>query len=866
MKITALIRCDFRDNFASKTLLKLKLTVALLITAFLQVNAVGFSQVITLSQKNAQLEDVFKEIMNQTNFEFVYLSEALQDAAPVDVELTNATLKEALEQCFEGQLLAYTVLNNTVIVRTKLPPVKGKVTNTQGETLPGATVIIENTSIGTLTDSNGEFSLEIPEGLKGSVTLIVSYVGYETSKKTVSIEGLKEIIVNFELAEASVSLGRVTITANKRTGTVIEAPLAVQAIAAAKLNETGVRDLSELITFVPGGSEVGSNSIGERMYQLRGVAPIAGDATVGYYLDEAAFNYYGSNYAPISKSFDMNRVEILRGPQSTLYGGGAMGGAIKYVPNKPNLQKVEGEVSLGGNSLKGGDPGYSGDAAISVPIVKDKLALRLTGSYENVGGYAEGPDGEKNVDGGYTKLLRGSLLFSPISSLKINLTYQGTGFKQTGGTSLITTDPPVISGNPTDFTKNWTDWYIGNLTFDFSDFATLSSTTSYLVSDQPSKVSFNIIGLGQMIGDIYGNVNALNHETRLASNTNSPVQWLAGVYYINTEFVTGAKWNIPGFDNENVLTSKAFSVFGEISYSFLEGKLTPLFGIRSYNDTRSFDFNTNGGLQKEEFTSINPRFNLSYKPNKYQNYYLNIAKGFRSGVFNNPVWLQVHIDQGLPGKVAVPSDELWSYEIGSKHEFAENQILLELAAFYQLWKGMQSNLPDQLAGYFMKYQVGDVVVPGLDLVITYTPKKVTGLFFQLVANVNDAKYKKIDPALIALTGAENGDRINLVPAWNMGVNANYRWDLGSSEKWKGNAMIAYTHTAPQRGFPVSKIGDAQDLLRARLGIDYNNYSLAVYGNNILNETGAIFIQNTSALTYYNQTRPALFGIEFRAKF
>jgi len=866
MKNSTLNGCNFNENYASQILLKLKLTIALLIIAFLKVNAAGYSQHITLSHTNAQLEVVFNDIMNQTGYNFVYLTKALKYAAPVDIEVTNVTLSEALDQCFKGQLLTYTIKNNAVIVKMLLPPIKGKVTSTKGESLPGASILIENTTTGTTTDINGEYSLEIPESSKGTVTLIVSYVGFVTMKKTISIEDKREITVNFELEVAPVSLGQITVTANKRSRTVIETPMPLQAITASKLKETGVRDLSELITFVPGGSEVASSSIGERQYQLRGVAPIAGDATIGYYLDEAAFNYYGSNFAPISKSFDMDRVEILRGPQSTLYGAGAMGGVIKYVPNKPNLQKFEGEVNLGGSSLNGGDPGYSGDIALNAPIVKNKLALRLTGSYENIGGYAEGPDGEENVDGGYTSLLRGSLLYAPTSKLKINLTYQGTGFKQSGGTSLISTDTPVISGNTSDFTKNWTDWFIGNLTYDFSDFASLTSSTSYLVTDQPTKVSFNIEGLGQLIGDIYGNVNALNHETRLASNTKSPFQWLAGVYFLNTEYTTGAKWNIAAFDNENILTSKAFSVFGEFSYSFLNGKLTPLFGIRSYNDTRSFDFAANGGLQKEEFKSINPRFNLSYKPNRNQNYYLNIAKGFRSGVFNNPVWLQVHIDQGLPGKVAIPSDELWSFEVGTKNEFADNQVLLEFAAYYQLWMGMQANLPDALVGYFMKYQVGDVVVPGLDMAVTYMPEKTTGLYIQMVANVNDAKYKKIDPALIALTGAANGDRINLVPAWNMGINANYRWNFGSSEKLKGNAMVAFTHTAPQRGFPVTKIGDDQNLLRARIGLDYGNYSFNIYGNNILNETGPIFIQETVALTYYNQTRPAQFGIELRVKF
>jgi len=869
MKIRTLIGCGFKNCISSEILLKLKLTISLLIAAFLQVNAEGYSQQINLVQKNVQLEEVFNKIMNQTDYLFLYPSNLLLNAKPVDINLKDASLEEALEQCFKEQDLTFVIESNTVVVRMKEPPpptIKGKVTNTQGETLPGASISIENKNAGTITNEKGEYSLEIPTGLKGIVTLVASYVGYQTVKKTINIDNKQNITVNFELEPVSTSLGQIVISANKRSRTVLETPMAVQAMSAAKLKEVGARDLSEVINFVPGGSEVASSTIGERQYQLRGVPAIAGDATIGYYLDEASYNYYGSFYAPVSKSFDMERVEILRGPQSTLYGGGAMGGVIKYVPNKPNLQKVEGEADMGGSTLKGGDPGFYGDLAISAPIVKDKLAIRLNGGYEEVGGYIEGKDGQKNIDGGHIQQIRGSLLYQPISKLKINLTYQKNEFKQMAGTGLSSAAPPITMGDPRDFTSANTNWYIGSITYDFNNFASLTTTTSYIDRKSPSETTFEIAGLGTLNGKGYANATALTNETRLVSNTKGPFQWLAGVFYSNTDLTSGYEWNYEAFNNENVQTSKSYSAFGEFSYSFLDGKLTPLFGIRSFNDTRSFDYGANGGLQEEKFSSINPRFNIAYKPNRNQNYYINIAKGFRSGVFNNPVWLQVHIDQGLPGKVAVDSDKLWSFEVGTKQEVANNQVLIEFAAFYQYWKNMQSILPDALAGYFMIYQVGDVVVPGLDMAITYIPKQTTGLFFQLVANVNDAKYKKIDPELIALTGAENGDRINMVPAWNMGLNANYSWKFNSSEKWKGDAMVAFTHTAPQRGFPVTKIGDAQDILRARVGVQYLNYGFSIFGNNILNETGPLFIQETSALIIYNQTRPAQFGIELRAKF
>jgi len=134
MKIRTLIGCGFKNCISSEILLKLKLTISLLIAAFLQVNAEGYSQQINLVQKNVQLEEVFNKIMNQTDYLFLYPSNLLLNAKPVDINLKDASLEEALEQCFKEQDLTFVIESNTVVVRMKEPPpptIKGKVTNTR---------------------------------------------------------------------------------------------------------------------------------------------------------------------------------------------------------------------------------------------------------------------------------------------------------------------------------------------------------------------------------------------------------------------------------------------------------------------------------------------------------------------------------------------------------------------------------------------------------------------------------------------------------------------------------------------------------------------------------------------------------------
>jgi iron complex outermembrane recepter protein len=127
-------------------------------------------------------------------------------------------------------------------------------------------------------------------------------------------------------------LEEVVVTAQRREQLISEVPLSIQAFTDDMLESIRIRDLSELVDFVPGASEGLSVSLGQRQYQMRGISTNnLGDPTIGYYIDDAAFFIYGEPYAPVGRTFDIQRVEVLRGPQSTLYGNGSMGGTIRYI-------------------------------------------------------------------------------------------------------------------------------------------------------------------------------------------------------------------------------------------------------------------------------------------------------------------------------------------------------------------------------------------------------------------------------------------------------------------------------------------------------------------------------------------------------
>ena len=218
----------------TKTLLIMKFTAIFLLTAVLQVNATGHTQGITLSEKNASLEKVFKEIKKQSGYSFLYTQEMLLQAKKVDIEVNNASLYSVLEECFKEQPLTYTILNNTIIVKPKetspnevavdVPPpidVKGRVVNENGDPVPGVTITVKGTKKMTATDVNGMFELK---GVDQNASLVFSGVNVETYELKINGKtefgdiGLKTKVTLGEDVKVTVNTGYQTIPKERITG------------------------------------------------------------------------------------------------------------------------------------------------------------------------------------------------------------------------------------------------------------------------------------------------------------------------------------------------------------------------------------------------------------------------------------------------------------------------------------------------------------------------------------------------------------------------------------------------------------------------------------------------------------------------
>ena len=690
----------------------------------------------------------------------------------------------------------------------------------------------------------------------------------ETQDPTHGRLGLALVAMSFSLsllpliASAEQAIEEIVVTAQKREQALQDVPLSVQALTGDLIDSVSMRDFTDVITLVPGASETFAVTATQKAFQIRGVFSGDGDDTVGYYVNDAAYFLYGNGTAPIGRVFDMERVEVLRGPQGTLYGNGSMGGTVRYITKKPNLNEVELHTRTGVSSVQGGDNGNYIDAAVSLPLIEDTLGLRVTGSRERLGGYTTDALGNEDTGEADITSYRGELLWVASDAVELSLLHSYNEGEQDRGTLLGSLDPALNIYLPGDFGDSDESITSFTISWDLS-FATLISSTTLIDTERDAQQSVPIPGLGtlELLSNTTG--EAINNETRLVSNGDSPLQWIVGTFYSDSEVTSEQDSNL-GFIvpfNVQEFNSKSLSFFGEVSYELLDGKLIPLFGVRYFEDDRDTN-STSFALQPrgKTFDSTNPRFNLSWFPNDARHYFVNIAKGFRSGDFNNPaICGPLHRANGLPCEDTIDSDELWSYEIGGKFELANKQVLLETGAYFMDWQDVRQQV--QFFAVGQGYSVGDAEIKGIDLSLTYAPRDIAGLTLQFSANWADSEFTKLDPALDAVLLTNEGDELPLVPEKTLALLASYNWTLGGN--WEGHASTSFSFIGKQAGlFATTAVGDDRQLLRARFGASNESFGVYLFGNNLLGEDGAIYSQNpVGGLFALTQDYPRQVGIE-----
>lgn len=676
-------------------------------------------------------------------------------------------------------------------------------------------------------------------------------------------------------------LYEVVVTAQKRQQSLIDVPISVTAIIGDMLEKRGVSAIEDLQYAVPGIS-ITQFSPGQQRVQMRGVSVYSGLPTVGVYLDEMPLNLELNQSGQDVRLLDISRVEVLRGPQGTLYGQGAVGGTIRYITNDVDLTRISASANGEIGAIDGGGTDWKGEAVVNVPMITDRLGLRLAGAYQRFGGWIDNPLLDAgNVNAGHAVTLRGKLAMVFSDAFKLAVTAQHQELK-TGAANLSTDDQQVFDALPTPFTSKAT--LVNALaTYDLGGM-TLLSSTSYIhrkddqILDLTATFGPFIPLLTGLPADAVDSIGAaeprsnkvFTEELRLSSNGDSAFNWTIGGFFRNsrTELILSSIVTPdvlpPGFtlyaiDGTYPENSKSWAAFGEASYK-LTDTLTALVGLRYFEDRRVQDTaSTTFGAtaidrQRATFDTTSPRFNLSWQPSVQVNIYANVGKGFRSGGFN-----LTSSGGGAEVPASFAPDTLWSYELGAKFQSADHKLSLDIAGYRNEWSNVQTatNIPGLPTNFTTNS--GKIAGWGADGSLSYTP--LPRLTLALTGGWNNMEYKSDSAEHLA------GDPADYVPRFTGSASAEYRFDMGAMPSF---VRVDYQHSDRfqiyLRNFQVTPAySEAQDILNARIGISGTNWSGSVFARNLLNRDSVLY-PAAAALIYPARLQPRTVGVSFSVEY
>jgi len=642
------------------------------------------------------------------------------------------------------------------------------------------------------------------------------------------------------MAEDDQGLADIVVTAQRREENLQNVPLAVTALEGDTLAKNDVRDLGRVEVLTPGFSFGRSGS--DARPAIRGVRTenvgVSGDPSIGFFVD----NVYRSRTSMANEPFvDVQRVEVQRGPQGTLYGRNTFGGNIAVSSAPPELTDFSG----GGSATVGSFDRRTFDAFVNVPL-GEKFGLRVAGLRDKMDGYVKGIDRAHDIFNRDTKYLRFALRIAPVDGLDMVFRYarweeQGTGgaafgyrvggvlVNPTTGNFDINGQPfalrydlprnnrPLTDGIPIDPRKLFypgdtileqdlrQNAFSANLSFDTGP-VTIRSITGY-IDFQVFRNADN--DFSTRLGNVDGQedkLDAFSQEIQIAnSDTSARLQWIAGYYYfqedVKASFFSScptANRAAPGCAFAAGLpktTSNAF--FGQASFWIVPDRLRITGGIRHTKDEKTV-YRANATTDaRQRLTSVTPtgqQFDFTFKKTTWRvngeyhvtdrnMLYATVSTGFRSGGFNagfftNPL---------LPRAFA--PETVTAYEVGSKNRFLDNTLQVNLSAYRNEFRDLQVQnqflVPAQNGGFTTTSVIlnaASAYSQGIEVELQAVP--VENLNILASATLMKAKYKDYDnvPAPANYTGTLDytGNEIPYSPSYKLTASVSYDFQLGDA--------------------------------------------------------------------------------------
>ncbi len=710
----------------------------------------------------------------------------------------------------------------------------------------------------------------------------------------------------------NVVLEEIIVTARKREESLQDVPAAISAITGQGLEDIGAEGFADYAGTIPGllfqDLQVGAAGRGQQAV-IRGVTSNLGanfsQATVAVYLDDLSLPTF---FDP--DPVDLERVEVLRGPQGTLYGDRSLSGAIKFVTARPQLNETSLSVDATSSLTRFSDDiSFRGSAVANVPLVEDKLALRVVAAYEDQAGFidSDGSDPFDVVDNEFVGedinsreelQLRAKLLWQATDNLSI----LGTVFYEDDALGASPNFDPAKDGLVTTALfapdPNERETLAANLRIDYDlGWADFISTTSVL--DDRSSIILALTAFFQpnveaVAGLLSGapvdfrdpfrtteenRTDAFTHEMRLQSKLDGPLNYLVGFYYFDSEFDSDAAAVQPGFAPFNTPVVTAFGFvgdgtdtvfdfsgqgsleeiagFGEIVFDALDDRLQLTAGARLFRtetEARDLDGNVTASASDSDVIF---RFSGSYKFDDDTLIYAQVSEGFRSGGGN------VAVPDAPPEFVdEFTSDTVWNYELGLKASFFENRVTTNLSAFLVDWSDIQTQITTA-GGFLFTANAGAAETYGIELEVFTLPFEnfnLSGSLAYLKAELTED---------VPGAGLVDGQRLPGTPEITGSVTARYTHRV--SETMELVPSVLYTYRGQSfSGFGVNQGFELDAFSRLNVGVSLtdleDNWSVTLFADNLTDERPVVSPFTFRTVPQVATIRPRTVGISFSKDF
>jgi outer membrane receptor protein involved in Fe transport len=744
-------------------------------------------------------------------------------------------------------------------------------------------------------------------------------------------------------ADDTGALQEIVVTASKRESNLQNTAISITALTGEALQERGLSGLTDVIHETPGVSFRTNGGPGQTEIQMRGMTSTGGEApTVGFYLDEVpvtpAAQSDNGKVVLDPNLFDLKRVEVLRGPQGTLYGSGSMGGTIRLIINQPDLKRISVNAQTIFSDTDAGGFNRAENGALNLPLLEDKVALRIVYSDSHSAGWIDrvvlnpfplptNPDPacgpvygctrgdvlaapvqakHRNVNDLQTTGARATLLIQPFERLSIEpmILYQ---HNSAGGVSAFDTVPGTLAHYepfdvPEPISDNFT-LYSGTVKYHFDsvDITSVSakwtreSNTYQDFAEQMQEVFFTPayeiekggLGGGQALDQ--DKVSQFSQELRVSSNWQGPLKALLGVFYSKYDSLLYFNASLPGapdvLGQETISVQiqptkiKQEAIFGEASYKFTD-QLEATVGLRRYKYDSQLAVTAYGAalgndvgtpitsFNKTSNVGYNPKFNLSYTPSDKDLLYATAAKGFRPGAANGPVPLAGPtscVDSlAALGRTTPPSaydpDSVWSYEIGNKLQMQDRRVILNTAAYFERWTGIQQQISLPCGWLFTDNQ-GTANIYGGE--VELAARVTSALTLSLNAAYTHAALTEDVPE----AGGVKGQQLQDIPKFTGGasieysvpVSANYKFISRLSDDYIGDRHDAY---GPLPGY---------NLMDFRIGLSGDPWTVHLFAKNLTNRI--VNVSNPIPLSVSTplymravSNQPAMFGVDISFRY